>query len=71
MQRVFRFTLQELNLQTSHLYRNGVGKYSRSVRLQNLDTSAISLNVYLEWVFGYGQNDSSFPQSYVNILPLA
>jgi hypothetical protein len=70
MQRDFSFNLQELNPQTSHLYRNGIGEYSRSVRSQNLDISAISLNVHLEWVFGYGQNDSSSPQSYVNILPL-
>jgi hypothetical protein len=71
MQRDFSFNLQELNPQTSHLYRNGIGEHSRSVRSQNLDISAISLNVHLEWVFGYGQNDSSFPQSYVSILPLA
>jgi hypothetical protein len=71
MQRDFSFNLQELNPQTSHLYRKGIGEHSRSVRSQNLDISAISLNVHLEWVFGYGQNDSSFPQSYVNILPLA
>jgi hypothetical protein len=71
MQRVFRFTLQELNLQTSHLYRNGIGEHSRSMRSQDLNISAISLNVHLEWMFGYGRNDSSFSQSYVSILPLA
>jgi hypothetical protein len=67
----FIFILQELHVQADRQYRDSIGEHSRSVRSQNLDISAISLNVHLEWVFGYGQNDSSFPQSYVNILPLA
>ena len=68
MQRDFRFTLQELKPQTSHLYRDSIGEYSRFVRSQNLDISAISLNVHLEWVSGYRQNNSLFSQSYVSIL---
>jgi hypothetical protein len=63
MQRDFSFNLQELNPQTSHLYRNSIGEHSRSVRSQNLDISAISLNVHLEWVSRYRRNNSLFSQS--------
>jgi hypothetical protein len=41
------------------------------MRSQNMDISAISLNVRLEWVSGYRQNDSLFSQSYMSILLLA
>jgi hypothetical protein len=47
MRRDFSFNLQELDLQTGHLYRNSKEGYSRSIRSQNLDISAISLNVHL------------------------
>jgi hypothetical protein len=41
------------------------------MRSQNMDISAISLNVRLEWVSGYRQNDNLFSQSYMSILLLA
>ena len=54
------FILQELNVQADRQYRDRVGKYSRSMRSQNLDISAISRNVHLEWVSGYRRNNSFF-----------
>jgi hypothetical protein len=71
MRKEFSFNLQELDLQTGHLYRNSKEGYSRSMRSQNLDISAISLNVHLEWVSGYRRDNSLFSQSHVSILPLA
>ena len=52
------FILQELNVQADRQYRDRVGKYSRSMRSQNLDIFAISRNVHLEWVSGYRRNSS-------------
>jgi hypothetical protein len=71
MRRDSSFILQELDLQTGHLYRDNIGVYSRSIRSQNLDISAISLNIHLEWVSVYRRNDSLFSRSYVSILLLA
>jgi hypothetical protein len=44
----FIFILQELDVQADCQYRDSIGEYSRSMRSQNLDISAISLNVHLE-----------------------
>jgi hypothetical protein len=58
----FIFILQELDVQADCQYRDSIGEYSRSMRSQNLDISAISLNVHLEWMFGYGRMTAYFPK---------